>query len=72
MFFSVWSRGQIELQFQHFRPPFDEPERKEDVYLKLLEIDGFNLPADYHNRKPSVDIAVFVNDENFRKFIAVF
>ncbi len=72
MFFSVWTTGHIEILFQHFRPPFDEPEKKEAIYSKLMEIEGLYLPSDYQGKRPSSDLLALVDADNYRKFIDVF
>ena len=43
--FSVWTYGNVELQFQHMRlPPFSDAEKRKELADRLSEIQGVSIP----------------------------
>jgi hypothetical protein len=60
--------GQVEIEFQYMRKPFDDPAKREQLCQKLNEIEGLNLPSG--KQRPSIPIATFANDtDRLRRFL---
>ncbi len=51
------------------RPPFDEPERLEELRLRLNAIDGVAFPGDALTRWPSFPLSVLESDSALDAFL---
>ena len=54
----VYPSGKFEVVFQHLRsrPPFDDPEVREELRLRLNKVDGVDLPASKIDLRPGFGV----------------
>jgi hypothetical protein len=52
-------------------PPFDQEAKQLQLLRKLNEIPGVELTDDAISKKPSVQLALFRNDESLKKLFEV-
>lgn len=73
LFFSVWTNGRVELQFQWMRnyPQFEDPEMRLTFLRKLTAIKGVDVPEDAIERRPSFPLEALRNEENLTEFFEV-
>lgn len=70
--FAAWTYGAIEIYFQWLKnaAPFDELKRREFL-ARLNTVPGIDLPADAIERRPSIKLAILVQADRLRQFLAV-
>lgn len=54
----VYPSGKFEVVFQHLRsrPPFDDPELRDELRLRLNKVDGVDLPASKIDLRPGFGV----------------
>lgn len=64
--FAIYPAGSVEVVFQHLsvRPPFDEPELREELFQRLNRIPGVALPEDRIDKRPSFGLDVLADRRN--------
>lgn len=69
----VYTSGSVEFQFQWLtRPPFDDPSLRDELLRRLNEVAGVELPEDVVTRRPTIPLALFVDDQGaLDAFLAV-
>lgn len=72
--FALYTYGGLEVQFQFIkrRPPFDVPERREQLRQRLDAIPNVDLPPDAVERRPRIPLAALVQDDTLNQVLAVF
>lgn len=73
IFFSLWTYGRIEVQFMYLRnhPPFDRPEKLEELRQRLNAISGIAIPEDGLGRRPSFPLQALAEPESLMAFFGV-
>ena len=73
-FIAIWTYGNIEFQFQHMRKwkPFDKVEKQEELLHRLNQIPGVSFTTEDFNRRPSVPLAVFQENDNLNHLFSIF
>ncbi len=71
-FVVVWTYARAEMQFQHMatRPPFDDLGLRQELLARLNEIPGVSIPEAKLDKRPSIPLAVLVNEEHLRQFLS--
>jgi hypothetical protein len=61
-FLAVYTSGHVELRFSALsnHPPFHEEVARRELTGRLVALPGVDLPDDAHNRRPSMNLAAFV------------
>lgn len=59
----IYPYGSVEVVFQHLstRPPFDEPELREELRMRLNEISGIDLGGDSIGKRPPFDTDILAD-----------
>lgn len=72
--FAVWSGGQFEFYFQHYRskPPFDEEEKRLALLEELNSVPAVSIPPDAHSRRPSVHLSSLVREGSVQRLLGTF
>ena len=70
--YSYGSTTKIEIYFQHFKEPFRSEEKKKELIAKFNSIPGVQIPQDAITRRPSLDCKLFINRNNFEKFLQIY
>lgn len=67
---AVYGTGLVEVAFDWLRnyPPFTEEAKRIEFLERLNEIEGFRLPADAHDRRPTFRIELLAKPEVFSAF----
>jgi hypothetical protein len=62
--FVLYTYGRVELQFQHIakRPPFDDPDRRNELGRRINEIAGVNVPRELLDKRPSIPLDLLGDD----------
>ena len=69
LLFSVWTYGNVEIQFQHMRrPPFAEEEKRKELARRLSAI-GVAIREDALNRRPSFSLSLLNEPAQMAKFL---
>jgi len=68
----VWTYGKVGCYFEHFKTPFDDIRKKKEMQSKLNEIEGVHISDDQLSKRPSVDLSVLNNVDNFKKFTSAY
>jgi hypothetical protein len=72
LLFSVWTYGNVELQFQHMkRPPFAEEAKRNELALRLSAI-GISIPEEALRKRPSFGLSSLLEPGRLDKFVGVF
>ena len=60
---TIYPSGSVEVVFQHLavRPPFDEPELREELRDRLNQARGIELAEDRLERRPSFDVELLAD-----------
>jgi hypothetical protein len=68
---AVWTYGKVEMQFQWLktRPLFGSESKRKELQDKLNQIPGINIPDDGINRRPSIPLSVFEDEDNLDEFL---
>ena len=71
--FSIWTYGQVEIQFQHMkkRPIYKEDEKRGQLLKKINEIPGVRIAAEKINSRPSLPIQSLANDSAIDMFLRI-
>ena len=69
--FSVWTYGKVEIGFQWLSqyPQFAGSDKLVTFLQMLNSIKGVKIPENSLNRRPSFELSILHNDENYSKFI---
>jgi trans-aconitate methyltransferase len=72
--FVIWSNGYLETYFQHYqsKPAFAPAEKRRQLWQRLNEIPGVDLPEDAIARRPTIPLAVFTEEERLDQLLQVF
>ena len=72
--FPVYTYGKIEIYFQHYLPkkPFDNESKREELRVKLNEIDGLDIPPEAMTKRPSFDFTLLENEQKLTQFFDAF
>ena len=71
--FSVRTRGDVVVQFQHMTEPFDTVEARDEVRTGINDaIAGAEIPAERLEGRPTIALRRLVDDETRTAFLAVF
>ena len=70
-FFSLWTNGKIEIEFQWMRryPQFADPEKLLTVLRMLNEIPGVRIAEEAVKGRPSFSVSVLRDEKNYSRFI---
>jgi hypothetical protein len=61
--FAVWTRGQVEIYFQHYRePPMDDWANRRLLMNMLNKIDGVDIQEDQLDKRPNFDLLLLKGD----------
>lgn len=73
-FFSVWTSGTVEVQFQmmYVRPPMDAEARRQELARRLNDIPGVSIPADALRRRPSIPLIALADPNAMQQFLSAF
>ena len=63
--------GEVVVQFQYMRPPFETPESRLPLLRALNEIPGVNLPELRLNGRPTFSISSLSAPERINRFISI-
>ncbi len=68
--FALWTDGSVEIYFQYLanKPPFDQPEMREELRRRLNQIEGVSLPEDSISRRPWFKVSLLASQEARRQF----
>lgn len=72
--FIVYSSGNVEVSFQHYRtrPAFYSDEKRLELLARLNAIPGISWPEDVIARRPSIPFSVLTNEGALQQFFAAF
>ena len=72
LLFSVWTYGNVELQFQHMkRPPFAEEWKRRELAQRLSAI-GVSIPDEALKRRPTFGLSLLLEPGHLDKFLETF
>src|SRR5262249_17026446 len=70
--FSVWTYGNIEIQFQHMRrPPFDQEHERRELAHRLSAI-GATIPEDSLRKRQSLPLSLLLQSGSLNRFLETF
>jgi hypothetical protein len=72
--FALYTHRGLEVQF-HFikrRPPFDDPDLREQLRQRLDAIPNIDLPPDAVEGRPGIPLSALVRDDTLNQVLAVF
>jgi hypothetical protein len=70
--FSVWTYGNVELQFQHMKiPPFAEEGKRKELAQRLSVI-GVSIPEEALKRRPTFGLSLLSTSGHLDAFIGAF
>lgn len=70
--FAIWTRGQVEVYFQHYRqPPMDDMVMRRQLMDQLNQIEGVDIREDQLDKRPSFDL-LLLRGEGMRYFKEAF
>ena len=69
-FFSVWTTGLVESQFQHLanREPFKDEDARKELLRHLNNIPGVQLSEDVITKKPSIPLEILADEKAMALF----
>lgn len=69
----LWTNGNIEIQFQYMKndPPFDQKDLRIDYLNMWNSIEGVNLPPDSIDRRPSLPMEIFLEDDKLEQLLSI-
>ena len=72
--FSLWTYGEVEVQFQYLKnaPPFDSEELRVELCRRLNAVPGVRIPSDAIYRRPSFPLTVLADRSALDDFLAAF
>ena len=70
--FAVYSRGQFEFYFQHYKPPFADPGSKMELLRKFEAIDGVTIGTEGLQGRPNIFLKALRTKDNLDKLLSVF
>jgi hypothetical protein len=72
--FVFYTYGRLEVQFQFIkrRPPFDNPELREQLRQRLDAIPDVDMPEDVLDRRPSIPLSVLTSEQALTQVLAAF
>lgn len=59
---ALYSSGQIEVQFQHLKPPFDGEQARRDLLDRVNQVPGVSFGPDVISRRPSIPLSLMAHD----------
>lgn len=62
----------IEIYFEHFKPPFDTEEKQRELMRQFNEIPGIHIPETKLFKRPSFNCSTLINEENFKRYIKIY
>jgi hypothetical protein len=71
-FMSVKRAGQVQFQFYWMKPPHGRIEDRIDLWQKLVNIPGVEIPRDRLNGKPSVPLEAFADPAQLESLLQAF
>ena len=71
--FSIWTNGNIEIQFQHMknRPVYDSKDMRLELLNQLNDIRNIQIAFDRIDYRPSIELNSLINEESLGKFISI-
>ncbi|HEV2947671.1 MAG TPA: hypothetical protein VGX70_09865 [Gemmataceae bacterium] len=70
---SVWTYGRAEIPFQSMltRKPFKDEIKRQHLRERFNKIQGVEIPSDAIGRRPSIPLAVLIDDKALKTFLGV-
>src|SRR5690606_38203724 len=69
--FGLWASGEVEVQFQRLRPPFDREELRVELAERLERIPGVVIPRERLTGRPSFPMGALADEQALRRFFEV-
>lgn len=68
----IHSNGKLEFWFQSLKdkPSFDDEALRQEFLNRLNDIGRVAISAHYLERRPSIELETFAEDESFRRFVS--
>ena len=72
--FAMYTYGSLEFYFQYYqkKQPFQDKEKRKELWERLNEIEGIDIPENGLERRPSIPLTILDTDEKLAQFFAVF
>jgi hypothetical protein len=72
--FSLWTSGEIEVQFQMMqkRLPFETEAKRLELLQRLNELPGVSFPTDVITRRPSLALSILKDEAALKRFLDAF
>jgi hypothetical protein len=71
--FVLYTYGRVEIPFEYMRrrEPFADAERREALRVRLNAIASVEIPPDTLDKRPSIPLALLIDDRALEEFLAV-